>query len=289
MIEYNTRIILVTGFSLVLAMAVLALAVSSAGTGASTNMVLSKASNVAVTASSKHLYAFVLQYVDLNSQISIYKPILGNGDMVQLRENNASLVPSYVSAVLGLPGGHGATYTSSADIIANAPAERKLGFDDMELNIESGLSPASDTANVVLAVQAAAKASHSAGLKFRVDPSMEYTTEYGPQIALVSDYYHIQAQSLQDTCGTGHDAFKAYVDSEVPILRKANPGLIITVQESASQNAAPGKTIVQTMESCFSEVASKVNGTSVWFGNPTLSDLQYFVDWFHSRYGVVRY
>ena len=44
----------------------------------------------------------------------------------------------------------------------------------------------------------AAQAAHDQGLKFRVTPSKTYTTQYGVQIAPFADYYHIQAQSLQD-------------------------------------------------------------------------------------------
>jgi len=216
--------------------------------------------------------------------MNIYQPNMDSTDMTRLRASNGVLDPSYVTAIMGLPGLHGADYISSADIVANAVAVKKAGFDFIEFNLESGLSPTSDSSNVVLAMKTAANAAHAAGLKFRATPSKAYTTQYGSQIAAFSDYYHIQAQSQQATCGTSSDGFKSYVDTQVPILRKANPNLIISVQESASQGAAPGLTVAQTMETCFAEVANEVDGTSIWFGGSSTSDLQAFVQWFHAKY-----
>jgi hypothetical protein len=232
----------------------------------------------------KFFLALFLQYVDPTSQVNIYQPNMDSADMTRLRASGGTLSPSYVTAAMGLPGLHGADYISSADIVTNALAVKKAGFDFIEFNLESGLSPASDSADVVKAMQTAANAAHAVGLKFRATPSKAYTTAYGSQIAPFADYYHMQAQSQQTTCGTSNDNFKSFVDTEVPILRAANPNLVISVQESASQGAAPGLTVTQTMEKCFSEVANEVDGTSIWFGSSTISDLQAFVQWFHANY-----
>ena len=161
MIEFSYRIIIVPLAIVVLAAAASltplhqhpAAAYSSTGSGAGT----------AVT-QPKFLLGPVLQYVSLDTQVAIYSDTMDGTDVAKLREDNGVLYPQYVSAVMGLPGLREAEYTSSADIIANAAEDKRLGFDYAGFDIEPGLSPASDTGNVVLAVEKAAAAAHAAGL-----------------------------------------------------------------------------------------------------------------------------
>jgi hypothetical protein len=53
---------------------------------------------------------------------------------------------------------------------------KDLGFNTIEFNLESGLSPDSDKNNIVGAMKNAAEAAHAQGLKFRATPSKAYTT-----------------------------------------------------------------------------------------------------------------
>jgi hypothetical protein len=58
-----------------------------------------------------------------------------------------------------------------------------LGFDYIEFNLESGVSPGSDNDDVVGAMKKAAEAAHKQGLRILAAPSRGYTTDYGTQIA----------------------------------------------------------------------------------------------------------
>ncbi|MDQ3873497.1 MAG: hypothetical protein M3258_07815 [Thermoproteota archaeon] len=230
----------------------------------------------------KFFLALVLQYVDKDSQMNIYRRNMSSEDMTRLRVQNEDLLkPDYVQAVLNLPGSAGVTFKSSSAVIENAKRVKDLGFKFVELNLEPGLSPYSDNNDVVGAMKNASQAAHGEGLKFRAIPSNSYTTYYGPQIAPYADYYHIQAQSLQ---ADGVKAYSDYVHTTISKLKQANPNLKITVQVSAQQGTAPGLTLLETMERCVDSVMDVADGASVWYGNPDLSTLQSFVQWYYDKY-----
>jgi hypothetical protein len=105
----------------------------------------------------------------------------------------------------------------------------------------------------------AAQAAHQQGLEFLSAPSRAYTTNYGPQIALFADYYHIQAQLLQER---GVKAYSDYVHSMDPKLKKANSDLEITVQVSTKQGNAPGLYLLDTLKQCTDSVMDAADGLS---------------------------
>ena len=230
----------------------------------------------------KFFLALFLQYVDKDSQVNIYKPNMGSEDMTRLRVHNEDMLkPDYVQAALSLPGSAGVTFKSSSAIVENAKRIKDLGFAYIEFNLEPGLSPASDNNDVVGAMKKSAQAAHDQGLKFRAIPSNSYTTEYGAQIAPNVDYYHIQAQSLQQK---GVKAYSDYVHTIVSKLKQANSNLKISVQVSTQQDSAPGLTLLETMEQCVDSVMDVADGASVWYDNPDLSTLQSFVQWYNDKY-----
>ena len=147
----------------------------------------------------KFFLALFLQYVGRDAQVNIYKPNMSSEDFTRLRvQNGDNLKSDYITAAKGLPGPAAVAFMSSQEIVENAKRVKDLGFNAIEFNLESGLSPSWDNNNVVAAMKRAAQAAHDQGLKFRATPSKSYTTQYGAQIAPFADYYHIQAQSLQD-------------------------------------------------------------------------------------------
>jgi hypothetical protein len=198
-----------------------------------------------------------------------------------LRATNGAIKSDYVQSSLSLPGPAGVSFISSKQIIDNAKKVKDLGFRYVEFNLEPGLSPDSDNNDVVGAMKRAAQAAHQQGLEFLAAPSKGYTTQYGPQIAPFSDYYHIQAQSLQEK---GVKAYSDYVHAIVPKLKQANSDLHITVQVSTKRPAAPGLTLLETMKQCVDSVMDVVDGASVWFGNPDLSILKSFTQWYNTKY-----
>ena len=230
----------------------------------------------------KFFLALFLQYVNRDAQVNIYGPNMSSEDFTRLRvQNGDQLKSDYITAAKNLPGPAGVAFMSSQEIVENAKRIKDLGFTTIEFNLESGLSPSSDNNNVVGAMKKAADAAHAQGLKFRATPSKSYTTQYGAQIAPFSDYYHIQAQSLQDN---GITAYRDYVRTQVAKLENANPNLLISVQVSTQQGNAPGLSKLDTLKQCVDSVMDRVDGVSVWFGGDDLSLLRSFTQWYNTKW-----
>jgi hypothetical protein len=230
----------------------------------------------------KFFLTLFLQYVNKDNQTNIYAPNMDDNDQTRLRVlDESTLRPGYVTAVKNLPGPAGVTFKSSNAIVDNAKRVKDLGFDFIEFNLESGLSPLSDYNNVVSAMKSAAEAAHAQGLKFRATPSRSFTEQYGSQIAPYVDYYHIQAQSLQDN---GIKAYSDYVHTQVSKLKNANPNLLISVQVSTQQGSAPGLSLLETMKQCVDSVMDVADGVTVWFARDDLNTLKSFVEWYNSKY-----
>jgi hypothetical protein len=230
----------------------------------------------------KFFLALFLQYVNKDAQVNIYNPNLSSEDFTRLRvQDSATLKSDYVTAAKGLPGPAAVAFKSSQAIVDNAKRVKDLGFNAIEFNLESGLSPSWDNNNVVAAMKKAAQAAHDQGLKFRATPSKSYTTQYGAQIAPFADYYHIQAQSLQDN---GIEEYSDYVHQQVAKLEKAKPSLLIGVQVSTQQGNAPGLSKLDTLKQCTDSVMDVADGVSVWFGGDDLSILKSFVEWYNTKW-----
>jgi hypothetical protein len=230
----------------------------------------------------KFFLALFLQYVNRDAQVNIYGPNMSSEDFTRLRvQNGDQLKSDYITAARNLPGPSGVAFMSSQEIVENAKRIKDLGFTTIEFNLESGLSPSSDNNNVVGAMKKAADAAHAQGLKFRATPSRAYTTQYGAQIAPFSDYYHIQAQALQDN---GITAYRDYVRTQVAKLENANPNLLISVQVSTQQGNAPGLSKLETLKQCVDSVMDRVDGVSVWFGGDDLSLLRSFTQWYNTKW-----
>jgi hypothetical protein len=230
----------------------------------------------------KFFLALFLQYAGRDAQVNIYQPNMSSEDFTRLRvQNGDQLKSDYVTAAKNLPGPAAVAFMSSQEIVENAKRVKDLGFTAIEFNLESGLSPSSDNNNVVSAMKRAADAAHAQGLEFRATPSRSYTTQYGSQIAPFADYYHIQAQALQDN---GIKAYSDYVHAQVAKLERANPNLLISVQLSTQQGNAPGLSKLDTFKRCTDSVMDVADGVSVWFGNDDLSTLRSFVQWYNTKW-----
>lgn len=230
----------------------------------------------------KFFLALFLQYVPRDNQTNIYAPNMADNDQTRLRvRDQSTLDPEYISAAKNLSGPAGVTFKSSQAIVDNAKRVKDMGFDFIEFNLERGLSPSSDYNNVVSAMKKAADAAHAQGLKFRAIPSRSFTTEYGSQIAPFVDYYHIQAQSLQDN---GIKAYSDYVRMQVAKLKNANPNVLISVHVSTEQGNLPNLSLLETMKHSVDSVMDVADGVSLWFGNDNLDTLKLFVEWYNSKY-----
>jgi hypothetical protein len=234
------------------------------------------------TAQNKFFLALFLQYVDKDNQTNIYGPNMADNDQTRLRvRDQLTLNLDYISAAKNLPGPAGVTFKSSQAIVDNAKHVKDLGFDFIEFNLERGLSPSSDYNNVVSAMKRAADAAHAQGLEFRATPSRYFTTQYGSQIAPYVDYYHIQAQSLQDD---GIKAYSDYVRMQIAKLKNANPNLLISVHVSTEQGNLPGLSLLETIKQCVDSVMDVADGVSIWYGGDNLDTLNSFVEWYNNKY-----
>jgi hypothetical protein len=244
---------------------------------------VAQTSTTATTAQNKFFLAIFLQYVDKDNQTNIYGPNMADNDQTGLRVRDQLIVNlDYISAAKNLPGPAGVTFKSSQAIVDNAKHVKDLGFDFIEFNLERGLSPSSDSNNVVSAMKRAADAAHVQGLKFRAVPSRAFTTQYGSQIAPYVDYYHIQAQSLQND---GMKVYSDYVRMQIANLKNANPNLIISVHVSTGQGNLPGLSLLETIKHSVDSVMDVTDGVSLWYGGDDLDTLNSFVEWYNNKYG----
>jgi hypothetical protein len=252
--------------------------------GSNTLLSQETATQAQTTKQSKFFLALFPQYVWEDNLTSIYAPNMDDNDQTRLRVlDQSTLDPDYIIAAQNLSGPAGVTFKSSEAIVENAQRVKRLGFDFIEFNLERGLSPESDSNNVVSAMKTAADAAHANGLKFRAIPSRGFTTDYGSQIAPLVDYYHIQAQTLQDD---GVKAYSDFVHTQVAELKSANPNLIISVQVSIRQGNAPDLSLLETMQQCVDSVMDVVDGVTVWFGRDGLDTLKPFVEWYNNKYNM---
>lgn len=232
-----------------------------------------------------HIFAATyLQYGNETQEKQIYQNDLKTDDISNLRATSGQLDNGYISDESSIPGSHGAEFTSLYDLERKLDRVKNLGYDFVAYNLENNTSPKIDSDNVVVSMQNAAYFAHLQGLKFRAVPSKQFTKLFGAEIAKFSDYYGIQGQSKQMTCGTSDDQFRSFIDSTVPILRAANPQMIITVQVSTQQGVIPGQTMLNTLKNCTTDVNWEVDGFSIWFGSHDFDVLNKYIIWYHGKY-----
>jgi hypothetical protein len=231
----------------------------------------------------KILLATIIPWINLQTQMDIYKDIMNANDMAKVRaDTTGALKANQVDAVLTLPGSQGAEFMAASHIEQNAEYLKSKGFEFIVYNLEAGISPEEDKADPVSAVSRAAAAAHSAGLDFHIAPTKAYTLSYGVEFARVSDLYHIQAQSLQAQ-NTPED-FSIYVHDIVSRFKSVNPDIITTVQVSTTRPAGEGLTLLETMQKCVDSVMDVSEGATTWFANDSVEIAREFYQWFSFNY-----
>ncbi len=238
-----------------------------------------------VPGAKKYFMATMLQYVNTDRQVDIYKPNMISSDKARIHVGlNRQVTHEQLDGLLSLPGSHGMEYFSLAEIKENAPHLKSKGIEFIDYDLEpgSGHSPRSDLADPVASIRAASKAAHDNGLLFQCSPSKRITTDYGAQLAQYCDQYHIQAQSLQ----TNPAQYESFVKSTVQKLRQNNPDIVISVQLSTQRESANGMSLFETMKNDFARVADDVDGVSLWFANnnSSLNVVESFAKWFDANY-----
>lgn len=203
------------------------------------------------------------------------------------------LMENYRATIPGLKVGISIAY---AEIIAaNAAKIKSQGFDFVEYDLESGFdgpNSDSDAQNNVAKIKKAADAVHNQGMQFRVSPGKPNSasflrTNLLGDVARLVDYYHIQAQSIQDSTPSQYADF---TESIVTPIEAANPSILVTSQISPSQGASSGKTVQQTMRDAIVAAMSKPSpgntvGAGMWVGGEEdVQEAADFFSWFRKTY-----
>jgi hypothetical protein len=179
-------------------------------------------------------------------------------------------------------------------IIENSHRIRSQGFDFVEYNLEAsfdGPDSDSDAHNNLAKIHKAAEAVHAEGMKFRITPGKPNSESFQrtgllDDVAKLVDYYHIQAQSIQDR---GPDAYADFTESISRDLRAANPNLMITSHVSPAQGAYSGNTVQGTMRGVIEEAMSRpppgqTQGAGMWISSDDVSEAKEFYAWFKQNY-----
>jgi hypothetical protein len=215
---------------------------------------------------------------------TIYKGNLSENDQIRYRCTNYPegydqsqvdyLMENYRATIPGLKVGISIAYAD--EIAANAAKIKSQGFDFVEYDLESGFdgpNSDSDAQNNVTKIKKSADAVHNQGMQFRVSPGKPNSasflrTNLLNDVARLVDYYHIQAQSIQDSTPSQYADF---TESLVKPLKAANPSILVTSQISPSQGASSGKTVQQTMRDAIIAAMSEPSpgntvGAGMWVG-----------------------
>ena len=168
-----------------------------------------------------------------------------------------------------IDGRKGMEFVSLAELEQYAPLIAQhfpggiLGY-----NLE-GHSPDSEEAAPIASTQAAKAIAQEHGLKLWMAPSVTIMNSANiDNIANIAGFTHLQVQGSQDDDATC-TALKNKVVERVQFIQASHPDkdTFLSYQLSLTQNAASGKTIVETITDCMDATTpTDVDGASVWTG-----------------------
>jgi hypothetical protein len=204
--------------------------------------------------------------------VDLYKPYLKSTDYLLTHPNDNNW-----NYALELPAENkGVEYFSLAEIQANAQLLKAKGANFVSYDLEDPYTPASELVNPVNSMQMASQILHQNGLKLAAAPSHKLTDTYYASFAPLVDIYILQSQAFQ----SDSSQYKSYVNSIVPKLRAAHPGMPIIAELSTARGN------LQNMMESFSSVANIVDGVTSWYANrpDALAQLNQFLSWFQQNY-----
>jgi hypothetical protein len=222
--------------------------------------------------SSKTLDALMEQSYGNQQELSdFYKLHMKSTDMSRSKPTDSNF-----QYTMQLPGQHGVSYFSLAEIKANAAPLKAKGASFIEYDLESNYSPSSDLADPVASIKAAYNTAHASGLKLAVNPSKALTRDFGVQFAPYADYYNFMFQALQDDCS----AYGQMVKDMATKIRIVNPNVKISIEVST------GRGSIDSMKQCYAAGAPYAEGVSIWYSvdDVGMTQLKSFVEWFDTNY-----
>jgi hypothetical protein len=239
--------------------------------------------------------AIFLTYIDGAAQRNLYNQELDSRDLMvmHLGLNQAPLTSALdnLDAITSVPDTRkGLEFFSLPEIKKYAPLVAQRGWGFISYDLE-GVSPDSEEADPVKAVKQAKVYAAAAGIRLMVAPSQKIVSSYGARIAPYVDRFHMQSQAHQDDDSTCTN-MRNWINTRIRSIETAKPSLAgeITAQLTLTNNAAPGKTIYQTVKDCIdkplTEGSGKADGLSFWFGTAQFNDGTYkqLLHYYENRY-----
>jgi hypothetical protein len=217
------------------------------------------------------------------AQRDLANQILDSGDIVMFHyaigRDPTSTHISHLKAVTTVPDEHkGFEFFTLAEIQEHAQTVADNGFGFISYDLETGISPTSETSNPTAAFRAAKQAADEAGIDLAASPNYPISNgDHLDDIAKLVDYYHLQSQRRQDddrTC----DTMRNWISNRMRVIEGANPDLEgeISYQVTLSRGAAEGKTIFQTTRDCIQRVSpSDADGNLIWWNAASFDNGNY--------------
>jgi hypothetical protein len=216
-------------------------------------------------------------------QRDLSNQVLDSGDMIVFHygigRDPTSTHISHLKAVTTVPNEHkGFEFFTLAEIQEHAQTVADNGFGFIAYDLETGISPTTETSNPTAAFRAAKQAADEAGIDLAAVPN--YPISNGghlDDIAKLVDYYHLQSQRRQDD-DTTCNAMRNWILNRMSVIEGANPNLEgeISYQVTLSGGTAGGKTIYQTTRDCIQRVSpSDADGNSIWWNAASFDNGNY--------------
>ncbi len=208
-------------------------------------------------------------FSDLTELTTLYKKHANSTDIIEEFSNQT--LPSSATTAISSPM-KGVTFFALNDIRNNVVALHNNGYTWVIYDLEPDYSPASEVADPVGSVQAAAKMVHNNGMKLMLTPA-EIPRSYVPAMTQYVDGYLIQAQGMitQPT-----PTFLHNISGMINLIRTENPNETIIMQ---------GTTIYDTatqIDSAYDAAKNMLNGVTVFYYQtsdlPTIATVLTHVD-----------
>ncbi|HEX6281985.1 MAG TPA: PKD domain-containing protein [Nitrososphaera sp.] len=239
--------------------------------------------------------AIFLTYVNTDAQRNLYNQELDSSDLIVMHLGLNQAPPTSalddLDAITSVPDSRkGLEFFSLPEIKKYAPLVAQRGWGFISYDLE-GISPDSEKADPVAAVEEAKQYADAAGIDLMVAPSQAIVRSHAAAIAPHVDRFHMQSQAHQDNDSTC-TSMQNWINARIASIEGAKPSLAdeITAQLTLTRNAAPGKTIYQTAKDCIdkplTEGDGKADGLSIWFGSTQFTDGTYsqLLKYFEGRY-----
>jgi hypothetical protein len=236
--------------------------------------------------SQKFFKATLNTWASETEQSSLFKPYVTLSDEAKLHVAlNHEVTAAEYSMVESIPHREkGLEFGSIAEIREYAPILAQKGYDYCDYDIEPGPNhtPQAEFDDFVNSIRTASSICHSAGLDFHCSPANWRLRQADTieQVAPHCDQLHFQFQVVQQD----PERYLAFSKEFSARARAANPDIVLAIQLSTQQEAAPGMSLLETFKKDWTSVKPYIDGVTVWWGNDSSSKatMTEFMTWFNS-------